>query len=108
MLFYWKDYRSPKYDLLNTCASTTETASNFLGIEANWTMSYDLLKDLTLFTNIAVFVPGSYYNDIKGAPMQGDVFDKLELADKASLDSSRYRIGTDTAFFCKVGLKYVF
>jgi hypothetical protein len=108
VLFFWKDYCSPKYDSVNNVASTTETADKYLGTECNLSIKADLLKDLTLSIDVAAFVPGGYYDDIKGTPLNGDIFNTLEEADKSSLDSDNYRLGNDTSFFLKIGVKYSF
>jgi hypothetical protein len=112
VLFFWKNHRSRKYDRAldggSGAISTTEYASKFLGTEFNLIAQYDLLKDLSLKGAFAFFFPGGYYKDIKGAPMKGDLFNKLEVADKASLDSSKYRIGDDSAFYGQIVLEYKF
>ncbi|MCK4517342.1 hypothetical protein KAT92_01070, partial [Candidatus Babeliales bacterium] len=116
MLFFWKAHGTKKYDTTiedengKTVGgvSPTEDASKFLGIEFNIKTKYDLLKDLCLKGDFAFFLPGSYYNDVKGAPMDTDLFAKLEEADKQGIDSSTYRLGDDAAFYCKIVLEYSF
>jgi hypothetical protein len=108
LLWFWKDYTSPKYYSDTEAVSTTENASDFLGTEFNMLASYDLLKDLTFKAVLALFVPGQHYEDVQGVRMSGDVFSKLEYADKAALDSTRYRLGTDVVKYVKLGLYYKF
>jgi len=107
ILFFGKDHESKKYDCVNNKISECK-ASKFLGTEFNLLAKYDLLKDLTLMGAFAFFVSGSYYDDIKGAPMDGDLFNKLEETDKAQLDSAKYRIGNDNAIYAQVKLEYIF
>lgn len=107
LLFFWKDYTSKKFDREQAQAST-EDASKFLGTEFNLIAQYDLLKDLSLKGAFSVFFPGSYYKDIKGTPMSDSDFAKLEELDKESLDSIKYKMGDDTAFYVELKLEYKF
>jgi len=108
VLFYWKAHKSPKYDLTTHRASTTEKADRYLGTEFNINGRYDLLKDLSLVGNLAFFISGQYYNDVKGAPLDSDFFNRLEKVDQASLDSANYRLGSDNAMYFRVALEYRF
>ena len=69
---------------------------------------YELLKDLSLIGIFSFFWPGSFYSDIKGTPMRGDLFSTLEKSDQASLDSTAYRLRDDTAFFSEIRVEYKF
>ena len=113
VLLFWKAHESPKFITDPTgetdgAASTEEKANKFLGTEFNVKAKYNLLKDLSLIGNIAVFVPGAYYRDIKGVPMSDDLFSTLEESDKANLSSERYRISNDAAYFVNVAIEYKF
>jgi hypothetical protein len=111
ILFFWKDHDSFAYDRAKNNGQgglSDKKASKFLGTEINLNSEIEMLKDLKLVANLAIFFPGSYYKDIKGAPMKNDLFNDLEIADKASLDSSRYRISDDTAFYSRVAIEYKF
>ena len=95
---------------LNNCEGgvSCDKADRFLGTEFNVITKKELLKDLFVFCSFAVFVPGSYYGDIKGAPMKGDLFNKLERTDRADLPSAAYRIGDDVAFYSQIAVEYKF
>ncbi len=108
ILFFRKVHRSPKYDRELEAVSATAKARKGIGTEFNVISSIDLIKDLTLSANLSMFVPSNYYDDIKGAPMRGDLFNQLEETDRASLVSSTYRISTDTAFYTQIVLTYKF
>lgn len=112
LLFFWKDFASRKYDrTANDCEgaiSECKDARKFMGTEFNLIAQYDLLKDLSLKGYFAIFFPGSYYEDIKGVPMKGDIFNKLEIADKSDLPSARYRLSDDTAYYAQAVLEYKF
>ncbi|MBU1007840.1 hypothetical protein KKA53_02070 [Candidatus Dependentiae bacterium] len=112
LLFFWKEHESNKYDCsLNEGeggVSECLKARKFMGTEFNLITQYDILKDLSIKSFFAVFFPGSYYEDIKGVPLKGDVFNKLEEADKADLPSSKYRLGDDVAYYAQAVLEYKF
>ncbi|MCK4265559.1 hypothetical protein KAW80_04345 [Candidatus Babeliales bacterium] len=106
-LLFWKDKGAFAYDQANETTSALR-ASNFLGTEWNIRFKYLVLKDLYAFGDFAIFFPGSYYSDIKGTPLRGDVYNKLDEADKSGIDTSSYRIGTDSAYMLNLGLTYKF
>ena len=107
-LFFWKAKKAYKYDKSLGSFSDCEYASRYLGTEFNLITSYEPVKDLVIKKNFGVFFPGSYYKDIKGAPMKGILFNKLEEQDKASLDSTQYTLGDDVAFYAQLAVEYKF
>ena len=124
MLFFWKAHTSPAYCkpeatgctiqcngktvTLKEGVATNKNAGKFLGTEFNVSESIEVLKDLTVTSDFAVFVPGTYYDDIQGAPMAGVDFQKLEEADLQGIPSAQYRLANDPAFFIRVGAEYKF
>ena len=108
VLFFWKAHKSPKYDLNTQTVSSTENASQYLGTEFNVKNRFDLLQDLSLIGQFAFFVPGQYYDDVKGTPLKNDLFNRLEASDKQSLQSENYRLGSDTAIHFRIALEYRF
>lgn len=111
LLFFWKASPSKKYDTtLNDGEGGISAcdARKFLGTEFNVIASYDILKDLSIKGNFAIFFPGSYYDDIKGVPMKGDLFNRLEETDRADLPSEKYRLGTSNAFYTQIAVEYKF
>ena len=112
VLAYFKDQRANKYDTTlnggDGGVSPTAKASKFLGVELNIRTKYEILKDLHIFSDFAVFFPGTYYRDIKGTPLRDDVFNKLDRADRTGVDSSNYRLSNDTAFYFNSGISYKF
>lgn len=114
LMLFWKNDESYKYVLDtanpdNSQVSDTQKASSFLGTEASVIFNYELLKDLTLGGLIAVFVPGSYYDDIKGVPLKNDFYrDQLSSTDRANVNPADYRLSNDTAFYAVLSLEYRF
>lgn len=83
-------------------------ADKFLGVEWNIRVRHQVFNDFFVFSDFAVFVPGGYYNDIKGTKLGSDVFSKLDSVDQSGVDSANYRLGNDTAFFFNLGVTYKF
>lgn len=107
LLFFWKDHVSKAYDREAETLSCKD-AGKYIGSEFNVLAQFAILKGLYLKGVFAVFFPGSYYKDIKGVPLERDLFNKLEEWDWESLDSANYRLGSDTAFYCALALEYKF
>lgn len=90
--------------------SDTEKISKFFGTEINLLTKVELLKDLNMFVNLAVFVPGQYYKDCSGWLVgDNDIAKAVIPADgEGSIDPKSYRLSSDTAFHVNVGFKYTF
>lgn len=96
-------------------ATTNNDASRFIGTEFNLKMKMELLKDLEIFGNFGMFLPGEMFSDIKGAPFKnsfGDTqfFDELseEIEVEVTTLKQRYRLGTDIGYLANIGLSYAF
>jgi hypothetical protein len=113
MLFFWKACDSKKVILTGVGAaatweaSPTENARKFMGTELNLVTKCELLKDLVAFGNFAVFVPGGYFTDTAGVPLDGDFYKKISN-DPANYDPKNFRIGDSTAYHVNVGFEYKF
>ncbi len=108
-VFFWKEHASFKWDSRESKPLPNQQASKYLGTELNLLFTFEILRDLLFSANGAVFLPGSYYSDIKGAPLKDDFFKTLDLADLAQIPSpNTYRISDDTAYFINVGMEYRF
>ena len=105
---FWKDHQSAAWDSTANAASTTKFAGSYLGTELNTKFSYEIFEDTKLFGAAACFIPGTFYTDIKGAVLADDIVSKLEIADTTGLDTSSYRIGTDTSYYFNLGINFVF
>jgi hypothetical protein len=118
VVFYWKQHDSYKYEIdvqdsSNNGTSSTERARKFLGTEFNLYAHYQLLKGLTLKGTVAIFIPGSFFHDIKGVPCQNDYYLNLSQVQRdrygiTSSDLYKYRLGTDNALFGNIILHYEF
>jgi hypothetical protein len=117
VLMFWKAFESRKWIIDPTVpdvfgrVSDTENASSFMGTEANVISNIELMPDLKLYLNFGIFVPGKYFNDVKGMPLDKDYYAKLVKDEGASFsadDAAHYRIWNDVAYDLNVGLDYKF
>lgn len=117
LLFYWKVHKAHKFDRFAIPpAFSKEHASKFLGTEFNILAKYEIYKYMQLFANMAVFLPGTFYKDVKGLPLRDDIFKRLDLPNNTSLnilgdnnlDPSDYRLSNNVAFMLNVGVVFRF
>lgn len=111
MLFFWKDSTSKKV-IVGTgvngwSASTTENASKYMGSELNVVAECEMLKDLKVFGRFASFIPGSYFTDVAGVPLDDDFFAKAYKVNP-NYNAKDFRLGHDTAYYADFGLSYKF
>ncbi len=112
MLFFWKDSTSKKV-IVGTggandwSASETENARKYMGSELNLVTDIEVLKDLKVFGKFAVFLPGSYFTDVAGVPLDDDFFVRIDK-DVAGYQAKDFRLGNETAYHANVGLEYKF
>jgi len=110
LLFFWRAAGSKKV-LLNSNTDvqpSTENASRFMGTEFNTIAKCELLKDLTMYGNFAIFFPGQYYKDVAGIPLSGDLFANLDQAMQQTFDPKLFRLSHDMAYHMNIGLEYKF
>lgn len=119
VLMFWKAFESRKWiidpsiteDSKFGRASETENASSFMGTEANVISSVELMTDLKLYLNFGIFVPGKFFNDVKGMPLDKDIYAKLVKDEGASVsagDAAHYRIWNNAAYDLNLGFDYKF
>ena len=107
ILGFWSTHRMHKYDQSTRLLSATEYARSFLGTEANVWTSCNLVTDLLLFANFAVFIPGGFYADMKGVPVTREVFNFVAEQNQRG-DAARLGLGDDVALHLNVGIEYKF
>lgn len=72
-------------------------------------MDYMILKDLKLYLEAALFLPGQHFRDIKGRPLNADQQELLDRLDRTGFDSTRIpNIGDDNAYTFNLGLEFKF
>jgi len=96
----------------NTIANVVlspDKARTFMGIEYNLLTRASAMTDLSVYANFALFTPGGYFNDIKGTPLDGDIFAAI-IDDEGNdlFDPGIFRFGTNTAFHMNIGVEYKF
>jgi len=107
LVFFWKDHPSPAFDAF-TMKLLSTNASRFLGTELNILAEYEIFRDLKLYTYAAVFRPGGFYHDIKGAPLPKDASMSLQEVDQQQVNLQNFRISDNVSYFINTGLEYRF
>lgn len=108
VLSYWQDMATKKYDAVNQ-VGLDEYANKHLGVEFNTELRMVMLKELSAYFMLGVFVPGQHYEDIKGKPLnprQLKALNRLD-SDGATINGLPV-IGTTTAFLINFGLELSF
>jgi len=112
ILFFWKDSTSKKVipgtDATNWSASLTENARKYMGSEINLVTECEVLKDLKVFGKFAAFIPGGYFSDVAGIPLDDDFFGTISKGIASTLDPRNFRLGHDTAYHANIGMEYKF
>lgn len=106
-----KGFIADSADLINGGHLSDKNARNYMGTEINLMSKCSLIKDLTMYANIAVFVPGAFFKDVKGVPIDGrDAVIQSVLEDwrNNENDFTKFRLGTDTAYHVNIGFEYKF
>ncbi|MDQ5890338.1 MAG: hypothetical protein QG604_212 [Candidatus Dependentiae bacterium] len=110
-LAFFKDKRSYTY-VYNSVADTggfgTAYARRFLGVELNSTFDWKLLPGLSLVGKAAIFLPGSFYTDVRGLPVDGSVIAISDETDDTGVTQSVGRLGTDPQVALNIALQYKF
>jgi hypothetical protein len=104
VIAYWQQHSVPKIEpLVPTTTNTGPQANPFLGVEMNLFVDYNIVKNLKIFGVMSVFIPGTFYSDIKGRRAS------YEQAILETLDADSIpKYGNDAAFTLNIGLEYRF
>jgi hypothetical protein len=117
VLMFWNAHESYKFIPNSTIipeggvVSANERARSFLGTEYNLWANCKIITDLKMYVNMAFFVPGGFFKDVKGVPLSRDFLASLvDSTDDASerLRPGMYRLGDDTAFHLNIGFDFRF
>lgn len=107
LLFFWIPEPSTQFTL-NQDTETPRIISSrqvrsFLGTESNVIAEIQPNDNLLIYGIAGIFLPGSYYDDIKGVPVNQAQFNYVRNhAPREAL------IGNDIAFGMYIGMRYVF
>jgi len=111
-IFFWKAHATKKISPI-TGKPLPCDASKYMGCELNLLTKCSLLKDLTLFGNFAVFLPGALFRDITGSPL--NIKGLMDITDdprnditNADIKTLGFGIAADTAYYFNAGLEYKF
>ena len=79
-----------------------------MGLELNLSFEWKLLPGLSLLGDTAVFLPGTFYKDVKGLPLDGSVVTSLDQADSTGFTQTVPRLGNDPQITMGLALQYKF
>ncbi len=112
VLGFFKDSRSRAYvyDASNDTGGFdgSRYARRYMGVEFNMSFDWKLLQGLNLVGDAAIFLPGSFYTDMYGLPLDGSVVTTLDRADSTGFNQTVPRLGTDPQIALNIGLQYKF
>lgn len=105
VIAYWMQHSVPLLVPLSaTNNNCVPQANPFLGMELNLYLDYNVGKNLKLFTVTAVFIPGTFYSDIKGR--------RAALAEDGNVtgfkEDKTPKYGDSTMFTFNMGAEYRF
>ncbi len=111
ILFYFQETQPIIYDVSIQQLIGTSHIRSYLGWEANLflEMMSRTIEGLKIFATGTVFIPGSYYTDLKGIPL--DKKQQAYINGKSSPVLNVEKtclLGDNTAFFINIGMEYKF
>jgi hypothetical protein len=108
IIAYWQPYPSNKFDI-TTESILASPARAFLGTEFNIFIRKELMKNLEIFGIGSVFLPGSYFEDIKGKPLNEAQWRILDRLDRTGYNGDPIPgIGNDLSYTINLGIEYKF
>jgi hypothetical protein len=109
IIAYWNEKSVPllvPFD--NTSEGCLPQASNFLGVELNLYLDYNVVKNLKLFVVTSFFIPGTFFSDIEGRRAAFDL-DQEQGDDATGFAADTIpKYGHSTAYTLNIGAEYRF
>lgn len=109
ILAYWQDVSPGLFDKIAHRSIQHKFANPFLGVELNVFVESEPIDGLKFFGVCSVFLPGTFYKDVKGRP--------LDRAQRTFIDNQNVTgiintwvplLGDDAAYFANAGCEYKF
>ncbi|MFC1845693.1 hypothetical protein ACFLX2_01045 [Candidatus Dependentiae bacterium] len=108
MIAFWETYPDRAFDYV-TGETLSCQARSFLGVEFNLFMKKELFTNMQLFATLSLFIPGSYFDDVKGKPMDAAQRRILDRIDRTGYDNEGVPgLGTDRSYTFNFGFEYKF
>lgn len=118
VLAFWVDKkprifeaRKHQNDTFDRFAHVRRVVDSFLGVEINFILEAEIIKDLTFIFNSAVFLPGGFFRDLKGVPLtrsEREFHESLNQPTQALRVKKIPVIGNDPGFFVNFAFEYRF
>ncbi len=114
-LFFWNAHQEDKPVVAADGGVTfgtpgTDKASKFLGTELNLLTRVEVLKDFSVFANLAFFKPGQFFKDFSGIKLGRDEYFEMarDNGEEGQVDPKNFRLGSNNAYHVNVGFTYKF
>jgi hypothetical protein len=106
ILVYWQDARVPKFGT----ELPLQFVNRFLGVEANMFTDCNIAKNLKVYCVMSVFVPGTFFKDIKGRKVtQAAFIAQMQSQNRTGLTKDTIpAYGDNTSVTFNLGLEYRF
>lgn len=118
MLAFWVDKRPRVFEAtrlgeekFGPPVHVRKVLDSFLGVELNFILEAEVIKDLTFIMNSALFLPGGFFKDLKGVPLEREelaALRKLARPNQGAKVKKFPRIGNDPGFFINFAFEYRF
>jgi len=108
ILAYWQAHQTKSYNT-HTAMDNLTYARRYLGTELNLFAELELLPDLKFYGTGALFIPGAFYHDVKGRPLNKAQQTYLDNLDKTGIINDYVpTLGDDLAYFINFGFEFKF
>jgi hypothetical protein len=108
VIAYWRQDSDKKFDF-RTKRILDEDASNYLGLELNLFYDVEFIKNFKFFLVASAFIPGQYYHDIRGKPLNASQEKILDRIDPTGFTGEAIPgIGTNTSYTLNFGFEFKF
>lgn len=101
LFVFWQDSASLKF------GSTTEYASNKLGVEFNVLSAVELIENVKLVASLAIFKPMQHYKDLKGTQLVTNRAELVKLT-QAGIEENLPTLGDHVATCFSCGVECTF
>jgi hypothetical protein len=109
ILAYWQEHRSQAFNLITKMDDPNRCARQFLGVEANFFLNYNMYQELNFYIITSIFIPGGHFKDIKGKPLNSDQFKRLDILNRTGVTTDQLpNIGDSVSYTYNCGLEFKF
>lgn len=108
VIAFWKTYPDKAFDIVSGTTLQCQ-ARSFLGFEFNLFLKKELFKDMQLFLVTSLFVPGLYFDDVRGKPLNATQRKILDRLDRTGYEDELVPgLGNNNSYTFNFGFEYKF